>query len=142
MELIPAENTNVEDPEEAGIGGAFPILVIRTSSGNRNPFFGNFNPLSAIFGDDDSSFFPDFRIDEDSNGDAAVTVIDPEDNVDDEVTQVSSGCGLLCVLFRDLETRIKSVEEEIKEAQANRENEIESSDGKSEPETTYEEKVS
>merc|ERR1711962_1195597 len=48
--------------------------------------------------------------------------------------------GLLCLLFKALGTRVKHIEDEIKEIQATRENAVEPEE-KREPETTYEEKV-
>ena len=49
--------------------------------------------------------------------------------------------GLLCMLFKALGNRVKHIEDEIKEIQENRKNEVEEG-AKRQPETTYEEKVS
>merc|ERR1711902_486814 len=48
--------------------------------------------------------------------------------------------GLLCMLFKALGTRVKHIEDEIKEIQENRKNEVEEG-AERQPETTYEEKI-
>jgi len=48
--------------------------------------------------------------------------------------------GLLCMLFKALGNRVKHIEDEIKEIQENRKNEVEEG-AERQPETTYEEKI-
>jgi len=151
VELVPVENTNQGDPELSG-ADFVPVIVLRTSS-NSGPFgSGGFPSLfKTFFGSDDSgevglgeSIFPNIK----NFHQSLLPEIDPKDFLgvtDDEAeedgeTAADDKCdGLLCLLFKALGTRVKHIEDEIKEIQKNRENEVE--EESREPETTYEEKV-
>jgi len=158
VELVPVKNTNQGDPEltlGGGGGGDFvPIIVLRTSS-NASPFgSGGFPSLFKTFfgsGDDGEvglheTFFPkikDFHeslLPEINPKDFLTPAEDKdEDEAESDQAEEEKCDGLLCLLFRALGTRVKHIEDEIKEIQQNRENEVEKTN--SEPESTYEEKV-
>ena len=135
---MPVVNTNNGNPESAGGSGGsgFPIIVIRTSG--QRPSFSGFPFLGNIFGG--GNLFPDFQIDEDDDG-LFATPVDQSDEEEDGVATVDLDCGLICAIMRNLEGRIKKIQDEITEIQANRENEVDG-DGENKPKTTYEEKVS
>jgi len=161
VELVPIENTNQGDPEltlggGGGGGGDFvPIIVLRTSN---SPFgSGGFPSLFKTFfgsGDDGEvglhdTFFPkikDFHeslLPEINPKDFLTPVEETDEDEAGEESDKADGekCdGLLCLLFKALGTRVKHIEDEIKEIQATRENAVEPEE-KREPETTYEEKV-
>jgi len=156
VELVKVENTNKGDPE-LSLGGAggdvVPVIILRTSSNGGSPFgSGGFPSLFKTFfgGSGDSgevdlgeSLFPSIK----NFHQSLVPEIDPkdflgvtEDGEEDGETAADDKCdGLLCLLFKALGTRVKHIEDEIKEIQQNRENEVE--EESREPETTYEEKV-
>lgn len=165
VELVPIENTNGGDPELATAGaegGDFvPVIVIRTSN---SPFFGgsggggfggggfpslfkNFFGGSASEGSG-SSLFPDLKDFHDSlipNIDPKIFLDETEDETEEEGVAAEEGekneCdGLLCMLFKALGNRVKHIEDEIKEIQENRKNEVEEG-AERQPETTYEEKI-
>jgi len=160
VELVPVESTNAED--EIGSGGNVPVIVIRTSSGSGgspfgafpslfNTFFGNGNTRSGNAGEGESgTFFPfgllpgfdtELSVPE-IDTDALFPKVDIGQGGDEESEDGIQGesCNLMCLLFKSLGNRVKHIEDEIKELQKNKENEVEGG-GESQPETTYEEKV-
>jgi len=164
VELVPVESTNAE--EDIGSGGNVPVIVIRTSSGSGgspfgafpslfNTFFGNGNTRSGSAGEgegESGTFFP-FGLLPGFDTEVGVPEVDTDalfpkvdigqgggdDESEDGVVQEES-CNLMCLLFKSLGNRVKHIEDEIKELQKNKENEVEGG-GESQPETTYEEKV-
>jgi len=157
VELVPVESTNSE--EEIGSGGNVPVIVIRTSSGSGgspfgafpslfNTFFGNGNTRSGSAGEGESGTFFPFGLLPGFDTELSVPEIDtdalfPKIDIDqgaDEESEDEESCNLMCLLFKSLGNRVKHIEDEIKELQKNKENEVEGG-GESQPETTYEEKV-
>merc|ERR1712226_41349 len=144
VELVPIENTNQGDPELSGVGGGgdfVPVIVIRTSNspfGGSGGSFGGFGGGMGGF----PSLFNNFFGSAAGGSDSLVPDIDPKDFLEEkEEEEGEKECdGLLCLLFKALGTRVKHIEDEIKEIQENRKNEVEEG-GEREPETTYEEKV-
>merc|ERR1712038_1570313 len=154
VELVPATRTNVEDVDE---DVAFPVLIFSTGNRNRVPQLGTsgFLPFfEAILGgggnndgDDDKDRIPSFppiaEIDLDIGEDALFPPIGgmfgggSDDDDDDK-------CGPFCKIFRSLDKQLKNIETQLKEVQANRQNELPSSSEQGDdegPQTTYEEKV-
>jgi len=162
VELVPVESTNAE--EDIGSGGNVPVIVIRTSSGSGgspfgafpslfNTFFGNGNTRSGSAGEGESGTFFPFGLLPGFDTEVGVPEVDTDalfpkvdigqgggdEESEDGVVQEES-CNLMCLLFKSLGNRVKHIEDEIKELQKNKENEVEGG-GESQPETTYEEKV-
>jgi len=154
------------------IGDGFPVIIVRTSSSGRNPlhtllndFFGksgsteeektdkedenipeiplsSFPDLSSILGipkkdstetdvSTDDKIFPDFP----SIFNKATTT-----------TEDNKKCGLLCTLFKNFDTQLKTIEEEVREIrdkEREKENEIDQGDEQesSEPVNEYTEEV-
>merc|ERR1712038_120285 len=156
VELVPATRTNVEDVDE---DVALPVLIFSTGNRNRVPQLGTsgFLPFfEAILGgggnndgDDDKDRIPSFppigEIDLDIGEDALFPPIGGMfggggggSDDDDEK------CGPFCKIFRSLDKQLKNIETQLKEVQANRQNELPSSSEQGDdegPQTTYEEKV-
>jgi len=163
VELVPATNTNERDPESGfplrGNGGSagngFPVIIVRTSSGGRNPLH---TLLNDFFGKSDStdeettnteeenipeiplSNFPDLSsILGIQNKDTGETDVTTDDKIFPDLTSIFSKgttddekrCGLLCTLFKNFDTQLKTIEEEVREIrdrEREKENEIDQGD--------------
>jgi len=158
VELVPRQNTNSRIPEEvlggAG-GGVVPILVVDTSDSpqrGRVPLLGSsgffpfFETILSEGIDRDEERIPafpprikeiDLRIDQDALFPPALFGGGGENGSEKGGDR---RCGVFCAIFRTLGTQLKDIEEQLKETQANRKNELEDGD-EPQPQTTYEEKV-
>ena len=157
--MVPATNTNTRNPESGfpflGSGGTrdngFPVIIVRTSSGGRNPLHTLLNDLFGKSGSADNketdggneeipeiplSDLPDLSTIlgiSNKGGNEGDAVRDDEffpsfpsifkrPTSDDE-----KNCGLLCTLFKRFDTQLKQIEEEVREIRDNereKENEI------------------
>ena len=163
VELVPATNTNERDPESGfpirGNGGAagngFPVIIVRTSSGGRNPLHTLLNDFFGKSGSTDEettnteeedipeiplSNFPDLSsILGIQNKDTGETDVTTDDKIFPDLTSIFSKgttddekrCGLLCTLFKNFDTQLKTIEEEVREIrdrEREKENEIDQGD--------------
>jgi hypothetical protein len=160
VELVPATNTNTRNPESGfsflGSGGTrdngFPVIIVRTSSGGRNPLH---TLLKDLFGNSGSTDAKDTE----ASGNEEIPEVPLSDlpdlstilgfsnkggNEGDVVRDddffpsfpsifkrpTSDGeknCGLLCTMFKRFDTQLKQIEEEVREIrdhEREKENEI------------------
>jgi len=136
------------------VGSGFPVIIVRTSSAGRNPlhtllndFFGksgSTNEETPIEEEDipeiPLSNFPDLSsILGIQNKDTSQTDVSTDDNVFPDLTSIFSKgttdnekkCGLLCTLFKNFDTQLKTIEEEVREIrdkEREKENEIDQGD--------------
>ncbi len=156
-----------------GASGGFPIVIIRASNGGvgggfgggnrgRFPFFSFpsfFNsrfPFGPAVADDDDGDYPVGlhpifgapRADEEEGDGQVVVAVD--DGEDDYPDVASSDCGLICLMFRQIETQLREVHEQIDDVrrrQQEKENEVDVAEGDDQDDgldvnnSTYTEKV-
>jgi len=159
VELIPATNTNQRDPESGfpflgngdTLGNGFPVIIVRTSSGGKNPlhtllnnFFGRSGSTDEEEFEGDKEDIPEIPLSNFPDLSTILGVSKKESN-EGEVTAedeffpnfpaifkkpASDGekkCGLLCKLLKNFDTQLKHIEEEVREIrdkERERENEI------------------
>jgi len=167
VELVPATNTNERDPETGfptfGNGGTsgnnVPVIIIRTSSGGKNPlhtllndFFGKSGATDEDKVGEESEDIPEIPLSKFPDL-STILGIPNKDSSDDEITTDDSEffpsfpsifkkpttddtkrCGLLCTLFKNFDTQLKTIEEEVREIrdkEREKENEISQDDQES-----------
>jgi len=136
------------------VGSGFPVIIVRTSSAGRNPlhtllndFFGKSgttNEETPIEEEDipeiPLSNFPDLSsILGIKNKDTSETDVSTDENIFPDfpsifskgTTNTEKKCGLLCTLFKNFDTQLKTIEEEVREIrdrEREKENEIDQGD--------------
>jgi len=137
-------------------GNGFPVIIVRTSSAGRNPlhtllndFFGKSGSTDEEKTDNEEEDIPEIPLSNFpdlssilgiSNKDTNEGDVNTDENVFPDFTSIFSKagatdnekkCGLLCTLFKNFDTQLKTIEEEVREIrdkEREKENEIDQGD--------------
>jgi len=152
------------------VGSGFPVIIVRTSSAGRNPlhtllndFFGKAGSTNEETPNNEEEDIPEIPLSNFpdlssilgiKNKDTSETDVRTDENIFPDFPSIFSKantdnekkCGLLCILFKNFDTQLKTIEEEVREIrdkEREKENEIDQGDEQesSEPVNEYTEEV-
>lgn len=152
------------------VGSGFPVIIVRTSSAGRNPlhtllndFFGKAGSTNEETPNNEEEDIPEIPLSNFpdlssilgiKNKDTSETDVSTDENIFPDFPSIFSKattdnekkCGLLCTLFKNFDTQLKTIEEEVREIrdkEREKENEIDQGDEQesNEPVNEYTEEV-